>query len=414
MSDKITLQSVASIDNSLLTAINNNNATLTTAIDNTLSRNGQSPNQMQSVLDMNSNPIINIPFATAPTQPVALGQIANPVTLIPALTGDVSGSFNGTVIPTTLATVNSNVGTFGSASQIPVVTVNAKGLTTAASTVTVAAPTNISNSQLATMANNTVKGNVSGGTTIPSDLNTTQLTTLVNQFTSSLSGAVPGSGGGTTNFLRADGTWTTPAGGTGVPTIQALTAGTTYTPTSGTVWIKVRMVGGGGGGGAATTNSGGTGGNTSFASWTAVGGGGGPTGIGGTGAAGGTGGTNSTGTLLFRATGAPGFTAISAVAGGAPGGNSFFGGAGKGSSANAAGANAVANSGSGGAGGANGSNAAGGGGAAGEYVEFIMTSAQIGVSQTYAIGTAGTGGAAGASAGGNGGSGFIIVEEYPF
>ena len=32
-------------------------------------------------------------------------------------------------------------------------------------------------------------------------------------FTSTLNGLVPASGGGTTNFLRADGTWATPAGG---------------------------------------------------------------------------------------------------------------------------------------------------------------------------------------------------------
>lgn len=59
-------------------------------------------------------------------------------------TGDISytsGSFNGSANVTgtaTLATVNSNVGTFGSASSIPVVTVNAKGLVTAVSTATVA------------------------------------------------------------------------------------------------------------------------------------------------------------------------------------------------------------------------------------------------------------------------------------
>jgi hypothetical protein len=52
------------------------------------------------------------------------------------LVGDISGSGIGTVT-TTLATVNSNVGTFGSTTQIPVLTVNGKGLVTAVSTVTV-------------------------------------------------------------------------------------------------------------------------------------------------------------------------------------------------------------------------------------------------------------------------------------
>jgi hypothetical protein len=39
------------------------------------------------------------------------------------------------------------------------------------------------------------------------------LTSFVNTFTSSLSGAAPASGGGTANFLRADGTWAAPSGG---------------------------------------------------------------------------------------------------------------------------------------------------------------------------------------------------------
>ena len=60
-----------------------------------------------------------------------------------AMTGDVaytSASFDGTGGVTgtsTLATVNSNVGTFGSTSAIPVVTVNAKGLVTAVTTASI-------------------------------------------------------------------------------------------------------------------------------------------------------------------------------------------------------------------------------------------------------------------------------------
>ena len=37
----------------------------------------------------------------------------------------------------------------------------------------------------------------------------------VETFTDTTEGVVPASSGGTTNFLRADGTWSTPAGGGG-------------------------------------------------------------------------------------------------------------------------------------------------------------------------------------------------------
>jgi len=63
-----------------------------------------------------------------------------------ALTGDVtytSGSFDGTSNVTgtaNLATVNSNVGSFGSGTAVPVITVNAKGLITAISTIAVTIP----------------------------------------------------------------------------------------------------------------------------------------------------------------------------------------------------------------------------------------------------------------------------------
>lgn len=64
--------------------------------------------------------------------------------------------------------------------------------------------------QLPTLASHTVLGNATGSSAIPTALSQTQLTALVNPFSSSLSGAAPASGGGTTNFLRADGAWAVP------------------------------------------------------------------------------------------------------------------------------------------------------------------------------------------------------------
>jgi hypothetical protein len=70
-------------------------------------------------------------------------------------------------------------------------------------------------SQLPLIGSNTVLGNASGISAVPSALTTTQLTMLINQFTSVVGGAVPASGGGTANFLRADGAWAAPPGGGG-------------------------------------------------------------------------------------------------------------------------------------------------------------------------------------------------------
>lgn len=60
---------------------------------------------------------------------------ATPLLTRAALTGDITAPQASNA--TTLATVNGNVGTFGSASQVPQITVNAKGLITAASNITI-------------------------------------------------------------------------------------------------------------------------------------------------------------------------------------------------------------------------------------------------------------------------------------
>lgn len=55
--------------------------------------------------------------------------------IAPAFSGDASSSAGSTSL--TLATVNTNVGSFGSSTTIPVITVDAKGRITAASTTTI-------------------------------------------------------------------------------------------------------------------------------------------------------------------------------------------------------------------------------------------------------------------------------------
>lgn len=77
----------------------------------------------------------------------------------------------------------------------------------------------VTNAKLAQMAAHTYKGNNTGSIANAADITSTQLTADLNLFTSSLQGLVPASGGGTVNFLRADGTWQG-ATGTGLVVLQ--------------------------------------------------------------------------------------------------------------------------------------------------------------------------------------------------
>ena len=60
MTDKVTLVNLATFDNSIINNVNSNTAAITAGFDNTLSRDGTTPNQMEANLDMNGFQIINL------------------------------------------------------------------------------------------------------------------------------------------------------------------------------------------------------------------------------------------------------------------------------------------------------------------------------------------------------------------
>lgn len=73
---KITLDDLVNLQNetSAVNTLNSNSAVIETAFDNTLSRDGTSPNQMAAALDMNGNRIINLPSPMTDSEPVRKGE----------------------------------------------------------------------------------------------------------------------------------------------------------------------------------------------------------------------------------------------------------------------------------------------------------------------------------------------------
>lgn len=106
--------------------------------------------------------------------------------------------------------------TYLTANQTITLSGDISGSGTTAITTTIGA-NKVTNSMLAQIATATFKGRTTAGTGDVEDLTGTQATAMLNAFSSTLKGLAPASGGGTTNFLRADGTWAAPGGGSGSP-----------------------------------------------------------------------------------------------------------------------------------------------------------------------------------------------------
>ena len=84
---KLALNDLASLANqtTAINTINANHTLLETALENTLSRDGTSPNSMSATLDMNSNRILNLPEPIGDTEPVRLQDMAGTITVINGL-----------------------------------------------------------------------------------------------------------------------------------------------------------------------------------------------------------------------------------------------------------------------------------------------------------------------------------------
>lgn len=143
--------------------------------------------------------------------PIAL-TVAQVKTLLAIAAGDVSGL---AAVATSGSASDLSTGTLAAA-RLPAFGSGDASVASGGGAITIANDA-VSNAKLANVATGTIKGRATAGTGDPEDLTGTQATALLDAFTSGAKGLVPASGGGTTNFLRADGTFAAPPGGGGSP-----------------------------------------------------------------------------------------------------------------------------------------------------------------------------------------------------
>lgn len=79
---KITLADLGNLQNetTVVSTLNNNNALIEAAIENTVSRDGTSPNVMNASFDMNSNRILNLPEPISDLEPARLVDVRDGIT----------------------------------------------------------------------------------------------------------------------------------------------------------------------------------------------------------------------------------------------------------------------------------------------------------------------------------------------
>ena len=140
------------------------------------------------------------------------------------LSGDITGSGTTAGTATTLVTVNANVGSFGSATQVGTFTVNAKGLITAAGNTTISgvAPGGTAGGDLSGTYPNPTVAKVNG-TSVPATPSANNILVATNSTTASWTSTLPGnySFTGTPTFSNtlALNTTGTSGGLTGSPSI---------------------------------------------------------------------------------------------------------------------------------------------------------------------------------------------------
>lgn len=158
---KLTLTDIANLQNetTAVAAINANNAAIEAALENTLSRDGTSPNGMTSDFDMNGRKILNLPAASSNTEPVRKAEFDAAVGGVNNISADVAAA-----AASASAAAASAVSAAASAAAASAGTVADNGVTTIK-----IVDDNVTNAKLANMATRTIKARKTGSTGDPED-----------------------------------------------------------------------------------------------------------------------------------------------------------------------------------------------------------------------------------------------------
>lgn len=146
MAENVVLNNLANLQNDTTTinTINGNNATITAAFSDVLSRTGVSPNAMGAPLDMNNWPIMNLPAPGSANSPARLQDVtgSNPISISLSLQGDITAPASSGVLTTTInkTPTNNNIliangSTWNSEPVSGAVTISNTGVTTLASSI---------------------------------------------------------------------------------------------------------------------------------------------------------------------------------------------------------------------------------------------------------------------------------------
>lgn len=120
---KLTLKDLSNLqnENTAVANINANNAAIEAAIDNTISRDGETPNQMEAELDMNSNHIINLPGAASDFEPIRRKEFLEAINALETSDGIADGTLGNNLLADMPAdTVKARLDTSGEPQDVPI------------------------------------------------------------------------------------------------------------------------------------------------------------------------------------------------------------------------------------------------------------------------------------------------------